>query len=318
MRSKIYLFAFAFIIISTQLIAQHKSPTKENIDEILKKKLIVVLFDGGDNDKQLNEIYKKVVNEYWTFHKDIEFLTFNEAFEKTKVAKDDYVLLNSGWTEYSKTTSSGFNGTEFTSMKTSANSYSFSFDFLEQKIKKKKTDYWFETKYRLPTMNPAVNIADFTLVIKQLSYRFSSVINGTEIQDEEYNINSVTTRTLLIRDDIISFDKKEVDEYYKYPYKIVDANFINQAVKEKSSKYIYLTTTFSTGFMVPMFALVETDSQKIVSLVAPGGVKTPTLQIPSGTGMRTTTRKFDKSYRFKAKYFKYFASPSAQKLNYRE
>ena len=317
MKTRTILIILIFVILSFQVFGQFAIPTKESVTEIMNRKLIVLIFEKGKNVEQLNKVYKDIVNEYWTFHKDIEFLTIDEAFEKIESANDDYVLLNSEWSEYSHSSSS-FRGGDLKTKTTSASTYIFCFDVLKKTVKKKKTDYWMESLYRMPSMNPAVNTADLTFVIKQLNYRFDAVLNGTTIQDKKYNINSVKTRTLLIHDKMLTFDEKEIAEYYKDSYKIVDSVFIEQAVKDKSSKYTYLTVIFSTGFQIPLFALIETDSQKIVSIVAAGGFKAMKMEMPMGFNKRGTVRDYETTFKLKAKYFKYFDMEAAQKTNYRE
>lgn len=316
MKTRKTLLLLAILMIYGTTWAQFKLPSKEMATEISKRKLIVVLFEGSEICEEVNSIYKDIITKHWKFNSNIEFLLFNEAIEKLKTAKDDYVILNPIWSEYTETeTMSIINDEKKT---TSASTFVYSLDILNENVKKKETEYWLETLYRIPTLNPAINYTDIMFVIKQMNYRLEAALNGTNVQNKEYNINSVKSRTLLINDEMLIFDEKEIEKNYKYPYKVVTSDVIDKAVKEGSSEYVYLHTIFSTGFLMPMYALIETDKQTIVSIVAAGGIKAPKLQVPISPTERLVIIDQSKTYKLKPSYFKYFDSESGQKMNYRE
>ncbi len=224
------LSTFLFLLFTISLHAQ-LGISKKKISEaqlIKELPLLVVLHDYEHPFyEKMNINLKEAIQKYWTYSESVEFITKDELkeFSKDKSKKDKYAYLMFSDKLYQANVHAGF----------------FCIGLLNKKI------YTHFKKFGNP--NKELTLADYKQGLYWLQKDLTMVRHSlkeakanTKILIEKCK-EEIPNSTLLIDKDLITNNLKEnISEFYKYNYKIVSKEVIDEAIINETPNVIYFKT----------------------------------------------------------------------------
>lgn len=225
MKKHLLIFFTLFLTISMNAQLGIKKKKMSEAKLIKELPLLVVLHEYDDPFyKKMNVMLKESMGKYWTFSDSIKFITKKELreFSKDKSKKDKYAYLMYSEKEYQANVPAGV----------------FCIGLL-----KNKTFTHFK-KFGNP--NKELSLADYKLGLfwlqKDLTLRFGigAVSKRAKILIKEFK-ERMSQDTLLIDKDLINDEIKEsLAKDYKYNYKIVSKEIIDNAILDELPNILYL------------------------------------------------------------------------------
>jgi len=207
--------------------------------EFKKRPLVVVLPEPtGEKDKteadRVVQTLKSKVENYWTFNKDITYMTASEMRalkkKKKKEIKKLAVLEFSTW-EITKTSSSGPFSISYTS--------TLSVSLLEDIVRNR---YIYLHNFS-PVFPSDGELISAMLQVQNIMSK--SMSEGKEMsypKEAKKNSNKLKEVTLLLDKNLLNenITEEEIKEKYGLPYKIVDTKEIEEAIFNKAKDYAYI------------------------------------------------------------------------------
>ncbi len=203
-------------------INKKRMPEAELIKEL---PLLVVLHEYDEPFyEKMNVMLKDAIQKYWTYSEPVEFITKKELRElsKDKSKKDKYAYLMYSEKEYQANVPAGV----------------FCIGLLN-----KKTFTHFK---KFGILDEELTLADYKIGLywlqEDLTLRFGigAVTKRNKILIEEFK-EQIKQDTLLIDEDLINNELKEsLEEDYKYSYKVVSKEVIDNAILNELPNILYL------------------------------------------------------------------------------
>lgn len=248
--SLIFLFTLLFISNSN---AQMGFGKLEDVMEVQEKTLLVItdaqsssLLKKIEKDPEKYKEYSDEIDQYnlalkeaftktWTFSNKIEYITQEElaSIEKDKSKKGNYAYFDN---QINRSPS------RFTSSSSKAgdpDTYSLVLGLTDQK----KPVY----QMMYATLHPSE--ADLTFIIQQFQNYLNTRIalktdkkSKKDIREElKENANLLKTKTLLLDENFVDDDlKKNINEIYKFKYKLTSKEEIDKAILSRNAEIAYI------------------------------------------------------------------------------
>lgn len=310
---KIHLLLIVFISINA--FSQYNYPKQELAQQVLKSKLAIQLYsENSEEDKHSNQAIKEIFNQEWKLT-EIEFFTKEEINKLKSENNKEYAYLvfdeslrsdvRSGYiSPNGKITRIGVSDNPV-STRFSYTAFSFTyFEYALQVINKKDK---LKNVTEICFANGELSKIDYLFITQQLErlLKHSSEQNSSKkYYDAKANIERIKSTELLLLDNFFrEKDKKKMDKFYDFKYKLVNMTEYEDAILNKQAEKTYVKIIWSQHHNMYMWLVVNADNGAIVAQTGFGGVK--------------FGRHHNANEIIKAKHLKYITSKMAQKVNSR-
>lgn len=212
----------------------------KDFNDFKERPLVVVLPEvpGSNNGKaeigRINELFKAQIKHFWTFNKDITFMTAGEVKDLKKQKKKDIkkqaVLEFTVW-EVRRTTSSGLSNVDYNS--------TLSVSLLEDIVK----NHYIYLHHFAPVFPSNAELVSAMLQIQNIMSQ--SMKTGKALsypKESKANAGKLKDVTLLLDENLLNENvtEEEIKKEYGLSYKIVSTKEVEEAILNRTQGYAYV------------------------------------------------------------------------------
>lgn len=244
-----YILSVFLMLCLTPSFAQFEVPMQETCEKLIKRKLLVVLFDETNGNNKYNDLLKAEFKSNWKYG-EVEFAESMPAmYKKVEADKTGYAVVEfmddrhsaNGWitTEMANV----WSNTPHTV--TQVEKFTIS-TFVMQVILPEQSSPFL----KVGVQNSKVGPSDIVFWAMQLNVLTAAGLTQTNIFNYKKNLPTVQGKTVYFNEnDITESGLKYLEKSLKYPYKVVSNDEYNKIVQAKQEGTYYFKIIYSQEFV---------------------------------------------------------------------